>query len=407
MRPRAAAAVLATALAAAPAAKAQESGAGPALTLRTSLKGSILLTRAPDDPELFPQRDSATTLWRIRFEPSIRPTPSLTVTIAYEQRLRFASAPAGFQSAAALPSEAPAPYRIRQLDWTLSDGARSSWRHEVDRALVAWRLPKAEITAGRQAIGWGRGVMFGAVDLFAPFSPVEADREWRRGVDAVRADVRLAARVSLDTVGAFGRTIDTSVFAARLRGYAGRADVEVVGGRRARDDFGGLTASAAVGDTELHGETAVFRTPERGTVVKAVAGGSYRLPIGTGVLVFGEYQYSGFGATSAAAILPLLADPAFQERYLRGDTQTLGRHAVGVLLTSEWSPSLSLGGQWLHNPVDGSGIVVPSATFVLGDRLSILANVYLAYGRRPEGWQLATEYGAGGMSGFLQVRFYN
>ena len=39
-------------------------------------------------------------------------------------------------------------------------------------------------------------MLFGAVDLFSPFSPLEADREWRRGVDAIRADVKLATDVA-------------------------------------------------------------------------------------------------------------------------------------------------------------------------------------------------------------------
>jgi hypothetical protein len=229
---------------------------------------------------------------------------------------------------------------VRQLDWRLASSPNAEWRIEVDRAAVHASAGAANLTIGRQAIGWGRGVLFSAVDLFAPFTPLEADREWRRGVDAVRADVKLADRISVDSVGAFGHDLDHSIVAARLRGYAGKADVELVGGRRARDVFGGATTSAAIGNAEMHAELAVFRTPavpasiafaaDR-TVVKAVVGGSYRVPIGSGVLVYGEYHYSGFGATSAAGILPLLADPAFEERYLRGDTQILGRHALAAL----------------------------------------------------------------------------
>ena len=85
--------------------------------------------------------------------------------------------------------------------------------------------------------------------------------------------------------------------------------------------------------------------------MKAVAGGSYRFPLGHGLLTFVEYHYSGYGATSPAAILALLQDPAFRERYLRGDTQILGRHAVAALTSYEVSPEISLAGQWLHDPV--------------------------------------------------------
>jgi hypothetical protein len=394
-------------------ASAQSDDAGTAAwSLRTSLKSSALFSRLPDDPVLFPDRNTAAGFWRFRLEPSFR-GDDVSVETAVEQRLRVFSTQSG--TGGLLPAEANAPYRIRQLDWQLASGANSEWRIEVDRAAVHARVAHANLTVGRQAIGWGRGVVFSAVDLFSPFTPLEVDREWRRGVDAVRADVKLADRVSVDTVGAFGSDIDHSAVAARLRGYAGTADVEVVGGWRAGDVFGGATSSAAVGDAEVHGELAVFRTPavpgspsfrvER-SIVKAVAGGSYRLPIGSGVLVYVEYYYSGFGATSAAGILPLLAEPAFQERYLRGDTQVLVRHAAAALASYELSPELSCAVQVLQSPVDGSGVVVPSATFTFGDRVSLLVNGYVSYGQAPAGPVLGSAFGATPLGAFVQLRLY-
>jgi hypothetical protein len=314
-----------------------------------------------------------------------------------------------------LPSGSNAPFRIRQLDWRLASSSSAEWRAEVDRAAVHVHLSRADLTFGRQAIGWGRGVLFGAVDLFAPFTPLEADREWRRGVDAARADVKLGDRVSLDTVAAFGDGLSRSIFAARLRGYAGKADVEILGGYRARDLFGGMTSSAAVGNIELHGELAVFRSnavrgsiefANRRSIVKAVAGGSYRLPIGNGVLLYGEYHYSGFGAPSADQIVLRLRDPEFQERYLRGDTQILGRHTVAVLASYEIAPELAVSGEWLQSPVDGSGVVAPSTTWTLGDRWSIVLSGYLPYGGKPAGMIVASEFGASPIAVLAQIRMY-
>jgi hypothetical protein len=58
--------------------------------------------------------------------------------------------------------------------------------------------------------------LFGAVDLFSPFTPFEADREWRRGVDAVRCDLKLTDRASLDVVAAFGESGDRLSLLASL-----------------------------------------------------------------------------------------------------------------------------------------------------------------------------------------------
>lgn len=383
-------------------------------SLRSSLKSSGLFSRMPDDPLLFPDRGAAEGFWRFRLEPTVNVNDDVNVETAVEQRVRAFSSESARLSGV-LPAEADAPFRIRQLDWQLASAVHAEWRIEIDRAALHAKTGAVNLTVGRQAIGWGRGVLFGAVDLFSPFTPLEADREWRRGVDAVRADVKLGDRTSIDAVSAFGVDFDHSAFAARLRGYAGKADVEVVGGRRARDMFAGATTSAAVGDAEVHAEFAAFRTPaEAGsiafgverTIAKAVLGGSYRLSVGNGILVYVEYHYSGFGATSAAGILPLLADPVFQERYLRGDTQILGRHAVAALASYEFSPEWTFGLEWLQSPRDASGVLVPSATLTFGDQLSLLVNGYVPFGRTPVGPVLGSDYGAAPLAAFVQLRFY-
>ena len=342
---------------------------GRTLSIRYSLKNSALLTR-----------DDATGFWRVRVEPTIRWNDALSFDAAFEQRVRVFSSTTTLAAANVLPSDIDAPYRVRQLDWRFGSTEHSEWRGEVDRAALHVHASRADVTVGRQAIGWGRGVLFSAVDLFSPFTPLEADREWRRGVDAVRGDVKITDRVSVDTVAAFDRTLRQSALATRLRGYAGRIDVEVLGGYRARDLFAGGTSSAAVGDAELHGEIALFRDPDRHLTAKAVAGGSYRIAFGNGVLVYGEYHYSGFGDSI--------------ERYLRGDTQILGRHALAGVATYEFSPELVLGGNWIQNPVNGSGVVAPSATWTLSDRWSVLFTVYAAYGG---------EYPT---AAFIQLRLY-
>ena len=410
----AAAAIVAVTIGAS-AADAQDTQPNPpsAFSLRTSIKASAFLFRAPDAPQLFPERSGAASMWRVRVEPEVKAGSRAVLTVAYEQRLRHASSVSGLTTVGLPSAQGQAPFRIRPLDWCLSESAGgASWRHEIDRANVRLGLGRAELTLGRQAVGWGRGVMFGAVDLFAPFSPLEADREWRRGVDALRADLKLTDRSSIDLVGAIGTTWDRSAVAARMRGYAGPVDLEVVGGRRARDPFAGVTTSAAVGDAELHGELAAFHVPAdaragaSGPVWKAVVGGSYRFPIGSGILAYAEYHYSGFGSPRAEDILPMLGTPDFTERYLRGDTQILSRHAIAVTGAYEATTDVSLAGQWVHNPRDRSGIIAPSLTFTVSDEVSLLGTTYVPYGRPPRGSLLRSEYGAASLSGLLQLRVY-
>jgi hypothetical protein len=327
-------------------------------------------------------------------------------------RLRVASDPGSLAGFGVLPAVAPAPYRIWQLDWSLSASDQYVWRHEIDRAWASWHGGGADVTIGRQAIGWGRGVVFSAIDLFAPFAPLEADREWRRGVDAVHAEVRLADHWSTDGAVAFGPTLDESIAGGRLRGFVGKVDAEAVAGWRARDVFWGGTSSAAVGKAELHGEIAVFHTPEDlpahaagdRTVVKAVAGASYQWRLGHGLFTSAEYHYSGFGAAHASEFAALVTDPRFVTRLLRGDVQIMGRHAAAMLASYEMSPTLALSLQVLASPVDGSGVVAPTAVINVNDHLSIRATGYTGWGAGPSAGLPASEYGATPRALFLQAK---
>jgi hypothetical protein len=398
----------------APSAAAQEPDVETrsSLTVRTSIRTTGLVSNSPNAPDLFPERNTADSMFRVRIEPEMRLNAKTTVSVAYEQRFRAGTGATGLAAFGILPSEAAPSFRIRPLIWRLRETPTAVWRHEIDRAHAHVRIRRADITIGRQAIGWGRCALFTAVDLFAPFSSLEADREWRAGVDAVRTDLKLTDRSSIELVGAFGRTLKTSTLGARVRGYAGTMDLEIVGGRRARDLFAGMTTSAAVGDAELHAEAAVFRVPadtwpdNARPVWKIVVGGSYRLPIGSGILAYSEYHYSGFGAVRPEDIRALVATPSFAARVIRGDLQILSRHAVGVTGAYEGSPEVAWSGQWLHNPGDRSGIVAPGLTYTFSDAVSLLATFYVPYGRPPKDGVLQSEYGAASLSGLLQLRLY-
>jgi hypothetical protein len=381
------------------------------LAIRWSFKGTGVLSDG-----------SRAGLWRTRVEPSLRLGPRVRCDFAYEQRVRFTSVTADSAGAGpagavpgVLPPEGPPPYRLAALDWEIADGTHAAWRHEIDRAALRAEVSRIGITAGRQAIGWGRGVLFGAIDLFGPFSPFEADREWRRGADALRFDARLSSRASADVVLAFDGRASRSAYAGRLRGYAGDLDVEVVAGRRASDMFGGAASSFVIGPAELHFEMAAFRTPAAvasqvypvaRTVVKVVAGGSSRLPLGSGVLFHLEYHYSGFGANRARAIQPSMQDREFVGRVLRGDTQILTRHALALVASYEWSPLIAWSVALVHEPIDGSGVIAPSLTLTFNDRWSLAASAYLSYGLDAAGLVQRSAYGAAPHTAVVQLRFY-
>jgi hypothetical protein len=386
--------------------------------LNLTTKGSSLLSYNPDDPFLYPVRRSALGLLRARTGLRIRHSDKLNSEFAYEHNARAVSNGASVSAGGTiLPSFAEAPWRVEQLEWQVMDTTSNfAWRHEIDRALMAYHPSWGEVTVGRQAIGLGRGVIFSAVDVFAPFSPLEVDREWRRGVDAARCEYRLSPTTSAEVMGVFGDTWDDSAVLARVRGYLGDLDGELIVGKHAEDAMIGAVMSTIVKGAEVHAELAGFdtRSDQAGGgffghdegALKGVLGSSYTFDVGRGLTLLGEYHYSGFGVREAEDAVVRLADPDFQERFLRGDTQILGRHALAAQLSypfnSEWSGTLL----FLGSPTDGSGVASPGVRWDVSDTTSVTASGFLPWGEDPSNGRLKSQYGGQPASLFLQVSLY-
>jgi hypothetical protein len=404
-------------LAAAPQPDAGAEGAEDAYDLRVSLKSSGLVERYPDDPLLYPEQVAGSGFWRLRLDGIARPGAWVTLLGSWESRLRVDSAGGGAAgSLALLPREVPPFWRLAPLDWSVAEGPGLSWRHEIDRAAVQLRGARGTLTMGRQAVGWGRGVVFGAVDLFNPFSPLEVDREWRRGIDAVRVETRLGRGISAEALWVGAEHPEGMAGVARLRIGRGEVDGELCGGWRAGDWWGGAVVSAAAGDAEVHAEAAAFsaRAPlaaggvfgDPSLAVKAVVGASNRFAIWKGVTVLAEYTYTSFGAHAASELLALAQQPDFQLRLVRGDTQLPGRQAVVATATSELSEVVTATLTALLAPDDLSGVVAPQVRLDLGDKLTVLASLYLPFGAPPAGGELRSFYGSTALTGFVQVALY-
>jgi hypothetical protein len=391
---------------------------GRSIDLDASVKSSGLLSYAGDDPVLFPERASGTALLRARVGLDIRLSERVQSEIAYEQRTRWNSKGAGTAGyGGMLPSLGDVPYRLTALDWPLVDETDTfMWRHEIDRASVGITRDWGQITIGRQAIGLGRALVFSAVDVFAPFSPAEIDREWRRGIDAIRIEYKTTDTSSVELLGAFGRSWDDSALLFRARGYIGRIDGEVIFGKRAEDIMLAGVLSAAVGDAEVHCELALFNTPEAQPdgglfgndrlVAKAVLGSSYTFDIGNGLTVMGEYHYSGFGLRDMDDLMSRVRNPDFQDRLLRGDLQNLGQHALGVQVTyplnESWTGSVLV----LESLIDGSGLISPTLNWDFSSSASLRMTGFVPWGPGSCGGRMGSEYGATPASLLVQLTWY-
>ncbi len=392
------------------------------VALQTSLKVTGIAEYAPDAPLLYPERATGSALLRLRNTLQFDLGDNLTAELAHEIRARQLVNTTGRGAFGGLAmGSARAPYRLAQLDWSMAEiGHRLTLRQEIDRVFITSRWEWGELTVGRQAIGIGRGVMFSALDLFAPFAPEEPDREWRRGVDALQLEVRRTDLSSVGLIAVFGDRWEESALLGRWRGYRGRVDAELLFGKRGDDAVVGVAASAAVGDAAMHGELALFRTREdlpdggalgdRRHALKAVAGASYTFDVGNGHTVIGEYHYSGFGLRDVDELAPGGLDAREMERFIarmmRGDSQILGRHALGVQLGYPVDDRSTASLLVLASPRDGSGLISPGVHWNVGSSASFRINAFIPWGEGPEGARLGSEYGATPMSLTAQLSIH-
>jgi len=384
----------------------------------TSLKWTGLASRAPDDPVLFPDRNSAIGLFRCRLDVKYAQAAFLDANFAYEHRMRKQTGVDVGMGGSILPDRGEAFFRLTQLDWRITGRDDSFlWEHEIDRGLVSLHPGWGEVTVGRQAVGLGRGRLFSAVDMFAPFSPTEVDREWRRGVDAARVEYRLSDTLSAEGLGVFGESWDESALLGRVRGYLGPVDGEFIFGKRGEDMLAAIITSAALFGAAVHAETALFDVPQKQPggglfgndkmVGKALLGASYTFDVGNGLTLLAEYHYSGFGVKDAEEAVQILAvDTALQKRFQRGDTQTLGRHNLGFQAGYPVNDAVTVGLLILTSARDGSGIISPSVVWDVRRNVTFLSSAFAPWGTRPTGGALQSEYGGTPWSLFLQVNAY-
>ncbi|MBN1975671.1 MAG: hypothetical protein JW787_18705 [Sedimentisphaerales bacterium] len=385
--------------------------------LDISGKWTTLAAHSPDDSILYPKRESLAEYFRMRFGLNVTYNDWINGNLSYEQRARWLSdKTAAGAGSSFLPSQAEVPYRIRRLDWEIQETDTFLYKHEIDRAQVAIHPEWGQVIIGRQGIGLGRGTIFSAVDIFAPFSPLEVDREWRRGIDAIRIERNISSTSSVELIGAFGQTWEQSALITRARGYIGDIDGEILFGKRAEDTMFAGVISASVSDAEVHSELAFFHTHELQAdsdilsndheVIKFVFGGSYTFNIGNGLTWLNEYHYSGFGLKNIEDIPTQSLNEDFMDRIIRGDTQILGRHAIASQLSYPFRIDLNGSLLILQNPQDRSGIVSPSINWDFSQSSSLVGSFFIPWGDKPSNGIIQSEYGGTPISIFIQLRSY-
>lgn len=303
-------------------------------------------------------------------------------------------------------SAATQRHSLLPLDWTVRDTNDLLWRHEFDRLVFRVSLPTVEMVVGRQAISWGVGRFWNPLDLFRAFSPVEIDREYKAGVDALRLEWALGPFSHLELVyAAFDEDFARHVLAVRGQQTVGTFDLGGLVGKSFRDFVVGPFVDGELRGIGIRGELIYTHDTAgsgqgRRTFVRGVTSLDYRFANGLYALL--EYYVNGFGK-EAPADYPALFNT---ERVRRGEVFNFGRQYLGGLLQYEFHPLVQGHAVTLWNLHDHSLLVSPLLTVSLSNEADLRLGAYLPLGTGRVGSRVRSEFGLYPQVYYLQVRLY-
>ena len=292
------------------------------------------------------------------------------------------------------------------LDWTVRETGSLLWQHELDRLNVRIALPRADIVIGRQAISWGVGRIWTPSDLFVSFSPVEIDREFKAGVDAVSVKWPLGQFSQIEAVyAAFDSDFRSHSAGVRVQTTVGNFDLGMMGGKFFRDFVTGPFFDGDVGGLGVRGEfTFTHNTAgtnqEQRTFIRGVTSVDYRFA--NGLYAFLEYYFNGAGEEDPEDY-PRLFD---SERLARGEIFNFGRHYLGASLDYELHPLVTADLFGLWNLLDQSFLVGPLLLVSLSNEADMRIGAYLPVGTALVGSHIQSEFGLYPYVYYLELRLY-
>ena len=292
-------------------------------------------------------------------------------------------------------------YRALDASWDwykASNGSASMW---LDRFNLRATLAKADITAGRQPITFGKAYFWNPLDIFLPFDPRQFDRDYKAGVDALRMDITLGSFTGINLIGVAGRELDYSgkyvdhgtlnaswygsSLIARTFTTLHNWDLAIQGGKI----YGGYQLGGGsvgeIGPVEARAEAAYFWARDSEPLPSPLEGDLVEDSF-TGVVGFGhrfentltveiEYFYNGAGDSNDL-------DASFV-RFASGNILQMSRHLTGFLISYEFIPIIT--GQFtaLYSWEDPSAQIQPILTWSVSNNTDLILGASINFGDRP------------------------
>jgi hypothetical protein len=284
--------------------------------------------------------------------------------------------------------------QVLDLSWTLTEGDTHLLFGRTDRLSVGFTRGPLALRLGRQALSWGNGLVFQALDLFNPFPPNAVDKEYKPGIDSLTAQWLFSNGDDLQGIVVPRRadrseplTAARSSAALKWRHLHGSLQLELVGALHYQDAVAGLGLSGNLAGGVWRVDLAESFAHD-GPAATSLVVNYDRSWVWAGRNFYGfvEYFRNGFGETSFGQGVEDL-DSRLIEHLVRGELFSLGRDELAGGLRLEFTPLTALESTVLVNPRDPSVYLLMHVHHDWRENLTLDAGVQLGLGPH------ATEYG--------------
>lgn len=309
--------------------------------------------------------------------------------------------------------------RVMNLTHTFNDSGEGVALQRLDRFYVAYHADDWVVRLGRQAVSWGNGLVYSAMDFFNPFDPAAIDKEYKTGDDMIYGQYLLRGGDDLQLVLVGRRDPDTgdvesdeSTLAGKYHGFVAGFEYDALVSRHFGDTVIGFGGNHAVGGAIWRGDLTVTRT-DNDFIPLLVTSMSWSWNWGSkNVSGLMEYFYNGFGiAGGEYSVAGLAAKPELTDRLVRGELFTLGRNYLVASTLIELNPLFLLTPAIFASLDDPSALLQLVGQFDLLQDLQLLTAVSIPVGAPGTEYggveaQLDGAYFSTGPSLFLQLAWY-
>jgi hypothetical protein len=264
-------------------------------------------------------------------------------------------------------------------------------RHALYRLYVKYFSPEFQAVVGKQAVDWGKMRFYSPMDLFNPLGPIEIERDYRTGVDAVNLTLASDGLSGWNLVIAPGHDPEHARYGLKYYTNVKSYDLEFIAAQIREDQVIGAAFDGQLGGAGFRGEiTQNWQQDEERTFARASLGIDYNFSEKTYLLF--EQLYNGGHSDNNPAI-------AFSAKdYLKA--LSIEKNLSSLWYQYKFNPSLEANLYLIYDWDGESGVANPELKKELTKNTTLDVGAQLFWGED------GGEFGSSNHLYYAQIKWY-